>query len=40
MPPGVEVDEVPSSANSWRRLVLKCINPRLSVVYVKWSLAR
>ena len=37
---GVEVEEVPSPANSWRRLVLKCINPRLSVIYVKWSLAR
>jgi hypothetical protein len=36
---GVEVEEVPSPANSWRRLVLKCINPRLSVIYVKWSLA-
>jgi hypothetical protein len=37
---GVEVEEAPSPANSWRRLVLKCINPKLSVVYVKWSLAR
>jgi hypothetical protein len=37
---GVEVEEVPGPANSWRRLVLKCINSRLSVVYVKWSLAR
>ncbi len=37
---GVEVEEVPSPANSWRRLVLKCINPKLSVIYVKWSLAR
>ena len=37
---GVEVEEVPSPANSWRCLVLKCINPRLSVIYVKWSLAR
>ena len=35
---GVEVEEAPTPSNGWRRMVLRCTNPKLSVVYVKWSL--
>jgi hypothetical protein len=35
---GVEVEESPTPGNGWRRIVLRCTNPRLSVIYVKWSL--
>lgn len=37
---GVQIEEAPGPGNSWKRLVLRCINPRLSVIYIKWSLAR
>lgn len=37
---GVEVQEAPGPANSWKRLVLRCTNSKLSVIYVKWALAR
>src|SRR5579883_784291 len=37
---GIEVAEAPGPQNAWKRLVLRCNNPKLSVVYVKWSLAR
>ena len=34
---GVEVEEAPGPGNAWKRLVLRCTNPKLSVIYVKWS---
>jgi hypothetical protein len=37
---GVEIEEAPGPNNSWKRLVLRSLTPRLSVLYVKWSLAR
>jgi len=35
---GVEVEEAPAPSNAWRRIVLRCTNPKLSVIYLKWSL--
>lgn len=37
---GVQIEEAPGPGNSWKRLVLRCINPKLSVIYIKWSLER
>lgn len=37
---GIQVEQAPSPNNSWKRLVLRCVNPKLSIVYVKWSSTR
>ena len=34
----LEIQEAPGPGNGWKRLVLRCTNPRLSVILVKWSL--